>query len=127
MCARPDICMHVCPEVAWVCVCMRQFKKKRCLCVCAQRGICIRVEVCVEVRVEVCRCVCVRAQGPKKKNEVQFFFDGYCSTVQGLLDWFDVDLGFTELSLIQIDLCVLCVFVLYSRVSLSYCPFLNCL
>ena len=33
--------------------------------------------------------------------------DGYCSTVQGLLDWFEVDLGFTELSFIQIDLCVL--------------------
>jgi len=51
------------------------------------------------------------------------FFDGYCSTVQGLLDWFEVDLGFTELSFIQIDLCVLCVFVLYPRVSLSTCPF----
>ena len=38
-----------------------------------------------------------------------FFFDGYCSTVQGLLDWFEADLGFTELSFIQIDLCVLCV------------------
>ena len=47
------------------------------------------------------------------------FFDGYCS----LLDWFEVDLGFTELSFIQIDLCVLCVFVLYPRVSLSSCPF----
>jgi len=33
--------------------------------------------------------------------------DGYCSTVQGLLDWFEVDLGFTELLFIQIDLCVL--------------------
>ena len=52
-----------------------------------------------------------------------FFFDGYCNTVQGLLDWFEVDLGFTELSFIQINLCVLCVFVLYSRVSLSSCPF----
>ena len=41
------------------------------------------------------------------------FVDGYCSTLQGLLDWFGVDLGFTELSFIQIDLCVLCVFVLY--------------
>jgi len=51
------------------------------------------------------------------------FLDGYCSTVQGLLDWFEVDLGFTELLLIQIDLCVMCVFVLYSRVSLSSCPF----
>jgi len=53
--------------------------------------------------------------------------DGYCSTVQGLLDWFEVDLGFTELSFIQIDLCVLCVSVLYSRVSLSSCPFLDIL
>ena len=33
-----------------------------------------------------------------------FFFDGYCSTVQGLLDWFEVDLGLTKLSFIQIDL-----------------------
>ena len=52
---------------------------------------------------------------------------GYCSTVQALLDWFEVDLGFTELSFIQIGLCVLCVFVLYSRVSLSACPFLDIL
>ena len=29
------------------------------------------------------------------------FLDGYCSTVQGLLDWFEVDLGFTELLFIQ--------------------------
>jgi len=49
--------------------------------------------------------------------------DAYCSTVQGLLDWFEVDLGFTELLFIQIDLCVVCVFVLYSPVSLSSCPF----
>ena len=55
------------------------------------------------------------------------FLEGYCSTVQGLLDWFEVDLGFTELSFIQIDLCVLCDFVLYSRVSLSSCPFLDIL
>ena len=53
--------------------------------------------------------------------------DGYCSTVQGLLDWFEVDFGFTELSFIQIDLCVLCDFVLHSRVSLSSCPFLDIL
>ena len=26
---------------------------------------------------------------------IHIFFDGYCSTVQGLLDWFEVDLGFT--------------------------------
>jgi len=30
----------------------------------------------------------------------------------GLFDWFAVDLGFTKLLFIQIDLCVLCVFVL---------------
>jgi len=50
--------------------------------------------------------------------------DGYCSTVQGLLDWFEVDLGFTELLFIQIhvcvmcgviDVCVMCGFVLLSR------------
>ena len=34
------------------------------------------------------------------------FLDGYYSTVQGLLDWFEVDLGFTELLFTQIDLCV---------------------
>ena len=37
------------------------------------------------------------------------FLDGYCSTVQDLLDWFEVDLGFTELLFIQIDFCVMCV------------------
>ena len=31
------------------------------------------------------------------------FVDRYCSTVQGVLDWFEVDLGFTELLVIQID------------------------
>ena len=36
--------------------------------------------------------------------------DVYCSTVQGLLDWFEVDLGFTELSFIQIDLVCVSVF-----------------
>ena len=35
--------------------------------------------------------------------------NGYCSTVQGLLDWFEVDLGFAELLFIQISLCVVCV------------------
>jgi len=30
------------------------------------------------------------------------FVDGYCSTVQGLLNCFEVDLGFTELLFIQI-------------------------
>ena len=31
------------------------------------------------------------------------FLDRYCSTVQGLLDWLEIDLGFTELLFIQID------------------------
>jgi len=35
------------------------------------------------------------------------FLDGYCSTVLGLLDWFEVDSGFTKLLFIQTDLCVL--------------------
>ena len=73
--------------------------------------------VCVRI------CVCVRASFCGSCARALSFFDGYCSTVQGLLDWFEVDLGFTELSFIQIDFCVLCVFVLYSRVSLSSCPF----
>ena len=57
--------------------------------------------------------------------DMSSFLDGYCSTVQGLLDWFVVDQGFTELLFIQIDLCVMCVFVLYSPVSLSSCMFID--
>ena len=49
--------------------------------------------------------------------------DGYCSTVQGLLDWFEVDLGFTELSFIQIDLCVPCDFVFYSDIVSDFARF----
>jgi len=52
----------------------------------------------------------------------KFFFDGYCSTVQGLLDWFEVDLGFTELSFSQIDLRVLCVFTVYTSHSVYKSP-----
>ena len=47
------------------------------------------------------------------------FIDGYCSTVQGLLDWFEVDFGFTELLFIQIDVCVMCFFVLYLTFPVS--------
>jgi len=47
------------------------------------------------------------------------FLDGYCSTVQGLLDWIEIDLGFTELLFIQIDLCVLCVFLFFTPQSHS--------
>jgi len=39
------------------------------------------------------------------------FLDGYCSTVQGLLDWFEVDIGFPDLiSFKLIQVCVFCVF-----------------
>ena len=40
------------------------------------------------------------------------FLDGYRSTVQGLLDWFEVDLGLTELFFLQVDLCVACIMYL---------------
>jgi len=51
-------------------------------------------EVVAEVVVEV-SCVCL---------------DGYCSTVQGLIDWFEVDLGFPELFVFRL-ICVLSVFL----------------
>ena len=38
-------------------------------------------------------------------SSIFLFFDRYCSTVQGLLDRFEVDLGFTELLFIQIVRC----------------------
>jgi len=48
------------------------------------------------------------------------FLDGYCSAVQGLLDWFEVDLGFTELLFIQIDLRIVCFDDLHSYVLPDY-------
>jgi len=47
----------------------------------------------------------------RERAKLLSFLDGYCSTVQGLLDWFEVDLGFTELLFIQIDLGVMCVLI----------------
>ena len=56
---------------------------------------------------------------------VHTFLDGYCSTVQGLLDWLDVDLGFTELSFIQIGLCVFGVYsvscLMFTHVYIRIC------
>ena len=43
--------------------------------------------------------------------ESSFVDGGYCSTVQGLLDWFEVDLEFTELSFIQMALVLALVSV----------------
>ena len=37
----------------------------------------------------------------KTNSLCNIFFDGYCSTVQGLLDWVEVDLGFTKLSFVM--------------------------
>jgi len=72
-----------------------------CVCMCAM---CVYVCVCVCVCVCACACVCVYIRSLR-------FLDWYCSTVQGLLDWFEVDLGFTEFLFIQIDLCVICVYI----------------
>ena len=41
------------------------------------------------------------------------------NTGQGMLNQFETDSEFTELLLIQMRLCVMCVFVFYSRDSLS--------
>jgi len=82
---------------------------------CGVCGVCACVYVCACVHACVCVCVRARARGACNGRRGAFTFpDGHCSTVQGLLDWFEVDLGFTELSFIQIGLCVMCVFVLYS-------------
>jgi len=49
------------------------------------------------------------------------FLDGYCSAVQGLLNWFKVDLGFTKLCVFRL-ICVPCDFMISSFVSsLSFC------
>ena len=77
----------------YLCVCAS-------VCLCDVLSVCLSLKICVSVCLQIVRVRCV----------VRAFLDGYCSTVQGLLDWFEVDLGFTELLFIQIDLCVLCVF-----------------
>jgi len=43
-------------------------------------------------------------------NAKYTFLDGYCSTVQDLLNWFEVDWWFTKLLFFQIDLCVLNIY-----------------
>jgi len=57
---------------------------------------CNNLHICMFTHGCLHLCVCVA-------RDVSLpFLDGYCSTVQGLLDWFEVDLGFTELLFIQI-------------------------
>ena len=46
------------------------------------------------------------------------FLDKYCSTVQGLLDWFEVDLGFPSFHLFK-SICVFCVFLFSTPASHS--------
>jgi hypothetical protein len=51
------------------------------------------------------------------------FLDGYCSTVQGLLDWFEVDLGFTKLCLVVYsDWFVYCMFFRLLHQRRGACP-----
>ena len=74
-------------------------------------AVCCSALRCVAVRCGVLQCIAGHCRFLLLTSS-RGFLDGYCSTVQGLLDWFEVDLGFTELLFIQIDLCVRCVFVL---------------
>jgi len=52
-----------------------------------------------------------------------YFLDGYCATVQGLLDWFEVDLIFTKLRFFRLIflLSVFCVSYVTSRSPLVLC------
>jgi len=54
--------------------------------------------ICVHIYVYVYSCLHGRARLLRDPWDYfnHLFFDGYCSTVQGLLDWFEVDLGFTR-------------------------------
>ena len=60
---------------------------RSCLFVAAQKG----HDGMGKVRQGMCRQI-----GNEACDSQSLFFDGYCSTVQGLLDWFEVDLGFTR-------------------------------
>jgi len=67
------------------------------------------IHKCIHIHYILCTCMY-----PIYTFLAELFLMG--TTVQGLLDWFEVDLRFTELSFIQIDLCVRCDFV-YMYVS----------
>ena len=86
-------------------------------------GTCKFVGVCL--RLGVCLRHVPASRGEERSFDVPCsfylaaFVDGYCSTLQALLDCFELHLGFTDLLCIQIELCVMCLLVLYSPVSLS--------
>jgi len=122
-CALVQLCVFVgvCLSgsgVAILCVCGCVFVREWggsfvCLWVCVCRRVgwqfCVFVGVCLWLEFDMCICL-----------------DGYCSTVQGLLDWFAVDLGFTELLIVQIDLCVCgssptCAYVVSVCLCLVWC------
>jgi len=94
---------------------------------------CLYACICIGLFVYICMlesllCVC-RVSLPMWEQRWPYwhtFVDEYCSTVQGLLDWFEVDLGFTELLFIHychiICICVqVCMFV---NVCTSVCLYM---
>ena len=56
-----------------------------------------------------------------------FFFDGYCSTVQGLLDWFEVDSGFTIYMYIYmyIYVCIYISHVSFTHITHPHVPYIS--
>jgi len=52
-----------------------------------------------------------------------FWPHGFCSTVHGLLDWFQIDGWFPEHIYHQINLCAVLLSVCYPLLSLSSCPY----
>jgi len=61
----------------------------------------------IYVHIHMSQAVCTCTQDfVCEPHDMHSFLDGYCSTLQGLLDWFEVDLRFTKLLFIQTDLCV---------------------
>jgi len=83
------------------------------MCVCACVCICVCICVYQGARCTVAsRYLCVQESTRERTHEyVHAFLEGYCSTVQGLRELFEADLGFTKLLFIQTDLCVVCVLV----------------
>ena len=102
------VCVFVCLRAFWILFVLAQSDTDVCVCVCVHVCVFVCARVCERecLRVCVCMFVCVSVANIWDSVCVDTFLDGYCSTVQGLLDWFEVDLGFIELLFIQIDLCV---------------------
>jgi len=80
-------CMHVYVNV---CMCMSMYA---CVCQC--------MHVYVIVYVYMSRCMHVYVNVCVNLQIATAFVGGYCSIVQGLFDWFEADLGLTELCIRQ--------------------------